>query len=232
MEYQRVARALRAGIDEGRWRPGDKLPSEYELVQEYGVSRNTVRKALDGLANMNIIRRVQGKGSFVAEQGVSHVLGDLRSFTEILRALGKVPGIRDISVEIDPQPPAEALEFLPGSTAWLVQRTRTADDRPFCLMQSWLPDAVGARIPIEAFSETQSLYALLDSRLGLRAVEATEMIRAEAASRADAQALDVPTGFPLLSIYRWTSGPGGTPIEYVRSASPGDRYQYIAKLKQ
>lgn len=229
MEYQRVAHDLRHGITEGRWQVGDKLPSEYELVKQYGVSRNTVRKALELLTATNLIRRAQGRGSFVAEQGVSHVLGGLQSFTETLVGLGKTPGIQNISVRVDPRPPQEAADFLSGSTTWLVQRVRTADGKPFCLMQSWLPDAIGAHIASDRLAESQSLYALMRAN-GAQPAEATEVIRAESAGVADARDLGVAEGFPLLSMYRWTTGSSGQALEYVRSAALGDRYQYVVKL--
>lgn len=230
--YQRVAESLRHGISSGQWQPGDLLPSEHDLAREHGVSRNTVRQALATLADTNLIRRIQGKGSVVSEQGVSHVLGGLQSFTDTLIELGKKPGIRSITIRVDDNPPADARRFLPGSTTWLVQRIRTADGRPFCVMQSWLPDAIGAQLAAAGLDQTQSLYATMRERLGITPTEATEIIRAEAAAALEAHALEIKLGYPLLSMYRWTLGTGGQPIEYVRSAAPGDRYQYVIKLKQ
>ncbi|SDS50193.1 transcriptional regulator, GntR family [Jiangella sp. DSM 45060] len=230
--YQRVADSLRADIEAGRWQPSTKLPSEHTLAQTFEVSRTTIRQALDVLESANVIRRQQGKGTFVAAQGVSHVLGDLKSFTDTLRELGKQPGIRDVSVAIDDDPPADAATFLRGSRIWCVERVRTADGRAFCRMQSWLPDALAAGIAEDELLARQSLYALLADLADERPAEATEVIRAEAASAEDSVALGVPKDTPLLSIYRWTSNHRGAPIEFVRSASPGDRYEYVIRLKQ
>lgn len=229
--HERVAELLRSEIAEKRWRSGERLPGELELASQYGVSRNTVRRALDTLANANVIRRHQGKGTFVAEQGVSHVLGDLRSFTEIIEDLGMTPGIRDVRVAVDTDPPLEARAFLPGGHLWLVQRVRTANGLPFCLMQSWLPDALAFDITPQMLIEDQSLYRIL-SRKELRPANATETIRAEAATIDEARILDVAVGSPLLTIYRWTSDSRGLPLEYVRSTSPGSHYQYVIRLQQ
>lgn len=231
-EYQRVADELRSQINAGHWLPGDRLPGELELVETFGVSRNTVRQALDLLSRSNLVRRRQGKGTFVAEQGVSHVLGDLRSFTEILQDLGKKPGIRHVTIAQDPTPPAQASGFLLGSTLWLAQRVRTADGRPFSLMQSWLPDAIGSQLSASKLRSRQSLYALMHEQLELVPSEATEVIRAEAAGDLESKLLQVEVGFPLLSIFRWTQDHRGQPLEYVRSTSPADRYQYVIKLHQ
>lgn len=230
--YQQVADSIRADIEAGRWGPTTKLPGEHALAQTFAVSRTTIRQALDVLESANVIQRQQGRGTFVAEQGVSHILGDLKSFTETLRELGKKPGIRDATVAVDDDPPKEAATFLRGSRIWRVERIRTADGRPFCRMQSWLPDALAAEMSEDLLMERQSLYALLTELVDERPAEATEVIRAEAASAADAAPLAIPNGSPLLSIYRWTSNHRGAPIEFVRSASPGDRYEYVIRLKQ
>lgn len=229
--YQRVADSLRASIEDGRWSPGDALPSEAQLMATYHVSRNTVRHALSVLENANLLRRQQGLGTFVAEQGVSHVLGDLRSFTQVMVELGLVPGIADVSVRVD-EAPAKARQFLPGNHLWLARRVRLGSGRPFCLMESWLPDAIGSRLDPERLRERQSLYGVLQEDLGIVLASATETIHAEAADEERAAALEVPVGSPLLTVTRWSSDRRGQPVEFVRSHAPGDRYEYVIKLRQ
>lgn len=230
--YQRVAEAVSADIKAGRWRTGEQISSEHDLMRRFGVSRNTVRHALGVLEKTNLVHRRQGKGTFVADQGVSHVLGGLRSFTELMRDLGLTPGIAEVEVTPDPEAPDDAVEFLPGSFLWRVQRVRTSDGAPFALMQSWLPDAIASRIGPEDLIAEQSLYRLLETRLGVRVGSATEVIRAEAASAQEAEVLNIETGAPLLTIYRWTLDRRGHPVEYVRSSSPGDRFHFVIKLEQ
>lgn len=229
--YVRVANALREAIASGSLEPGDQLPSEHELTEQHGVSRTTIRKALDQLVTANLIRRHQGLGTFVAPQGLSHGLGDLRSFTDVMRERGIDSGIHDVSVSIDLEPPLEAREHLRGSRIWLVSRTRTGDGRPFCTQDSWLPDQLGSLIEASELEDRQSLYALLGDVGGVAPDEATEIIRAEAADAVDARRLQVARGAPLIVIYRWTQDRRGLPIEYTRSASPGDRYEYVIKLQ-
>ena len=98
-------------------------------------------------------------------------------------------------------------------------------------MESWVPDEIGSRLSTELLETKQSLY-LVFNELGLSLKEASEKIRAEAADERRAKALRVSEGSPLLTIYRWTSDRSGRPIEYVRSYSPGDRYEYFVKLTQ
>ncbi|MFD4957780.1 GntR family transcriptional regulator [Microbacterium sp. NPDC058389] len=229
--YQQIADQLRGEIASGRWKAGERLPGELELVEMFGVSRNTIRQALTVLTQVNLLRKQRGSGTYVSEQGMTHTLGDLRSFTEVMRDLGLRPGIRDISIELDPSPPLNAIDFLPGAHIWRVTRVRLNDDRPFCLMVSWVPDEIGAQLRVEDLARTQSLYARL-SELGIYLKEASEKIRAEAATASQASALGVPEGSPLLTINRWTSDSAGRPVEYVSSSSPGDRYEYFVKLTQ
>jgi GntR family transcriptional regulator len=208
------------------------MATEHELMREFGVSRNTVRLALDVLTRTNLVRRHQGRGTFVAPQGVSHVLGGLRSFTQVIQDLGRTPGIDAVTISPDRDAPPEAVSFLPGSYIWRVQRIRTSDGAPFALMQSWLPDATASQITRDELLESQSLYQVIEKKLGIRPASATEIIRAEAATTEESKLLDTDEGGPLLTIYRWTSGEHGQPIEYVRSCSPGDRYDFVVKLEQ
>lgn len=229
--YQRIADQLRADIAEGKWKPGEQLPGEMELSEQFQVSRNTMRQALNQLTQVNLLRRHRGSGTFVNEQGMTHTLGDLRSFTQVMSDLGLKPGIRDIVIEHDPNPPLNAVDFLPGRYLWRITRVRLHEERPFCIMHSWVPDDIGARLTVEDLQRTQSLYALF-TELGVFLKEANEKIRAAAASPEDAEALGVPVGFPLLTINRWTTDQSGRPVEYVSSLSPGDRYEYFVKLTQ
>jgi GntR family transcriptional regulator len=230
--YQKVADSIRGDIASGQWVAGDALPSEAQLMETHGVSRNTVRHALAVLGNSNLVRRQQGRGTFVAEQGVSHVLGDLRSFTSVIRELGMQPGIDHVDVRPDPNPPQEARDFLNGSHLWLASRTRLASGRPFCVMDSWLPDHIGAELDVDRLRREQSLYTVLADDLGIVLAEATEVIRAQSATERLAEALEVSVGYPMLTISRWSTDHRGQPVEFVRSYSPGDRYEYVIKLRQ
>lgn len=229
--YQRVAAAVRADIDRGRWASGERMPTEAQLAEDFAVSRNTVRQALDVLHAMNLVTRQQGRGTFVAPQGLSHVIGELKSLTDVMRERGMRPGTRDVSCVRDPAPPADAAEFLQSSVVWRVNRLRTADDRPFCLMNSWLRDEVGSRLDPFRLGASGSLYSALKDEFGIVISEATEIIRAESATREEAEALSIIRGTALIVIYRWVSDSRGRPVEYARAAAPGDRYQYLAKLR-
>jgi len=229
--YYRVASALRGDIESGRWKVGEQMPTEVELVERFAVSRNTVRQALNVLLARNLVTRRQGRGTFVAPHGLSHVIGELKSLTEVLRERGFQPGTERVTVAVDPDPPVDAIEHLQGSVIWRVGRLRTADGLPFCNMVSWIPDDFGRTLAAQRLTEMGSLYRTLGEDFGVLLSEATEIIRAEAATYQDSSALGIRRASPVIVIYRWVSDNRGRPVEYARAAAPGDRYQYLAKLR-
>lgn len=229
--YHHIARALRSEIDAGRWQVGERMPSELELCRQFKVSRNTVRQALDLLHSMNLVTRQQGRGTFIAPQGLSHLIGELKSLTDVLRERGFVPGNEGIKLSVDSRPPIDAIEHLGNSRIWRVDRIRTTDGRPFCSMSSWLPDHTGRQLTVEGLIADGSLYRILTNELGVLLSEATEVIRAEGATVEEAAALSIRRGTPVIVMYRWVSDNRGRPVEYARAAAPGDRYQYLARLR-
>lgn len=229
--YQRVAAAIRADIDRGRWGAGEQMPTEAQLAEKFAVSRNTIRQSLELLHSWNLVTRRQGSGTFVAPQGLSHAIGELKSLTDVMRERGMQPGNRDVNCVRDATPPADAADFLRSSTIWRVSRLRTAGDRPFCLMRSWLPDHLGSLLDLARLGVSGSLYRTLADDHGVVISEATEIIRAESATADEAKTLSIVRGAALIVIYRWVSDNRGRPVEYARAAAPGDRYQYLAKLR-
>lgn len=229
--YQRVAAAIRADIDRGRWAAGEQMPTEAQLAEGFSVSRNTIRQGLELLHSWNLVTRRQGSGTFVAPHGLSHAIGELKSLTDVMRERGMRPGNRDITCVRDAFPPADAADFLRSSTVWRVSRLRTADDRPFCLMHSWLPDHLGSNLDLDRLDRSGSLYKTLADDHDVVISEATEIIRAESAAAEESATLSIVRGAALIVIYRWVSDNRGRPVEYARAAAPGDRYQYLAKLR-
>ncbi len=89
--YQQIADQLRQEIADGRWKSGERLPGELELGELFGVSRNTVRQGPQRAHAGEPARRQRGSGTYVSEQGMTHTLGDLRSFTDVMRELACGP---------------------------------------------------------------------------------------------------------------------------------------------
>lgn len=230
--YRNIAAVLRQEIADHLWAPGERLPTETEMMKRFGSGRATIRAALAELQAGGVIRKRRGSGSYVRQStGIPHSLGDLRSMTDVMRSLGLEPGVQDVEVRLDPSPPPEARSFLPDGAVYRVSRVRTESGEPFAQMISWLSHDVGSTVDAQALTESQSLYAVLRERHGVHLQAATETIHAEGATSAESRVFGVDFGTPLLVIRRWTKDASGEPVEYTRSAAIGDRYWYTIDLQ-
>jgi len=226
--YQRIKRHLLSMIEDGRLKPGDRVPAERELNARFGVSRMTARQALIDLERGGFIIRYQGRGSFVAEPKLEEALADLTSFTTDMTNRGFRPGGRLLRHELvtATESIAQALGLDPGDPVLRIERLRTANGVPVAVQVAHLP----GRLDIEANEiEDGSLYAALRRR-GLVPSAARETLEALLAGGADADRLGVREGAPLLGLTRLTSDQTGHPIEYTISRYRGDRYRFVVDL--
>lgn len=208
--------------------PGTAIPSERELMATHGVSRATVRKAIDSLVADGLLHRIHGKGTFVAPPRVESRL-HLASFSEDMRRRGLAPSTRMMRVD-EERPPADiakALQLGASGTAWRIDRVRLADGQPMAIEQGWYPCSVLPDLDTEDL--TGSLYTLFASRYGLVIDAAEQTLWGEAAEGATARRLEAPTHTPLL-VFRRVSSAAGRPVEYVVSRYRGDRYQVHMSL--
>ncbi|MEN2982270.1 MAG: GntR family transcriptional regulator [Thermus sp.] len=215
-----VAERLKEGILRGQY--GQNLPPERALAEAFGVSRDSVRKALDLLEEEGLVIRRQGSGTYVARRATFR--NRLLGFSEEMRALGLVPASRLLRWDQGPANPEEAmaLGLSPGEGVLRLLRLRLADGEPMALER--------ASLPLWALEEAPegSLYQALEAR-GLRPVRALQRLRAVAA-REEARLLEVEPGSPLLYLERVSYLADGRPIEYVRSWYRADRYELLVEL--
>ncbi len=203
--------------------PDAAIPSERELMTTYGVSRATVRKAIDNLVASGLLHRIQGKGTFVARPRVESRL-HLASFSQDMLRRGLTPSTRLLRVD-EERPPAEvARSLLLGArgTAWRIDRIRLADDQPMAIEQGWYPTSLLPDLDAEDLSG--SLYTLFDVRYGLVIDAAEQTLWGDAAEGTTSRRLEAPVHTPLL-VFRRVSSAAGRPLEHVVSRYRGDRYQ-------
>ena len=230
--YHRIKTAIRQAIEEGKLRPGDQLPPERALVEQYHVSRITIRQALGELAQEGLLTRQQGRGTFVTPQKLAQPLMFLTGFTEELAERGIKPAVRVIAVRTIAPPPEVAgyLHLPAGEKVVFVERILSTDSRPLLLDTRYLPSHLGISLP-SALLMRQSIYSLLE-QAGFRPFAADQTIEAVAAGTREAKLLDVKTGTPLLLIKRVTVDDTGAPLEYATATYRGDRYRYIIRLQR
>ncbi|HEY64554.1 MAG TPA: GntR family transcriptional regulator [Caldilineae bacterium] len=228
--YYQLMQELRSRIEQGEWKPGDLFPSERELCQAYGVSRMTVRQALAELVNEGLLRRDQGRGTFVAKPKIRKRLSRLTSFTEEMRSRGKQAGARVLRLEMVPARPriADFLEIDAERPIALIERLRLADGEPIGIECSYLSFKGCEAVLREDL--TRSLYEILSKRFGVIPTRAQEEIEVGTCNPREAQILGIQPGDPVMLIRRRTLDQNGRPFEFVESVYRGDNYILSVEL--
>lgn len=220
LKHLQVRDYLRALVT-GELSAGDPVPSERMLCERFGVSRMTVRQAVDALVVEGLLERIQGRGTFVAPPKVDLQVR-LASFTEEMVRRGMTASVKVLTAETAPAPPdiAAALDIAVGDTVIHLYRLRYADDAPMAVEHTWLPSD---RLP--AFLEhgvPSSVYVELGER-GLTPDWGEDTIDAGEADDEEAELLTIKPGKPVLRITR-RAFTGDQAIEYAQSAYRSDRY--------
>ena len=224
--YQQLQRALREAIQSGALGPEDALPSERQLATELGISRITVRKAIDGLADEGVLVRRQGSGNFVGAR-IEKNFAKLTSFSEDMRARGRVPSSQWLKKGVGQVTPDEALRLAlsPGARVYRFARLRFADDEPMAIEYCTI---AGSALPSEDAVDT-SLYDALE-RAGNRPVRALQLLRALLLDEEQARRLEAKPGDAGLLVERVGYLRDGRAVELSQSYYRGDTYDFVAEL--
>jgi len=233
--YEQVKKHLASLIDSGSLNPGDKLPSEKELEDDFGVSRVTIRRAFQELSHEGRIERVPGKGSFVLKPKIEPLTA-LTSFSENMRAQGYQPSYQQavISIEAVQQPKvANMLGLSMDDKVMHVSRLMLADGLPMAIQDAHLPYSIYQQNPAFFTPEVLtniSMYKVLELELGINLYRAEEWVDASKAYVDEAEKLKISPGDNLLVIERLTFAEEDQPIEYVKLIFPANRYRYKVEL--
>ena len=236
--YLHIRNTLLEEIAAGRHANGDEVLTEKALQERFGVSRATIRHALDTLEREGVVARRKGFGTIVQAPKMRPELGHLTSFTEDVQRRGLKPGSKTLDIGLVVPPPHIAEAFhLPGAGAapgagtgkvWYVLRLRTIDDVPVGLHDLYIPPNI--EFSPQTLAAMSSYYELLRAQHNLEPQDAVETLTACNAGEREAQLLAVPEGTALLIVERLTHAQNGQPIEYVRIAYRADQYEYQVKL--
>jgi GntR family transcriptional regulator len=224
--YSQISEQIRQRI-ENELAPGDQLPSENELMDGFGVSRNTARLAVDLLIKQGLAQRVKGRGTYVTPQRWQFGLYRLVSFSEETRNRGMQPSSRliDLRQIVPSSKILKALNLQPGSEVYAVERLRLADDKPMAINNSFLPLDICPGLDQEDLS-SGSIYKLIEEKYRLQIGYAQQVLKPVIASRVEADLLQMKTGGPLLLVEGTTYLVDGRPLEYNRLLYRGDRYEF------
>lgn len=231
--YYQIKESMKEEIESGNLEPHERLPSERDLENRYGVSRMTARRALTELVSEGYVYREQGKGSFVAEPKLRQGLLDLTGFSEDMQNRRMGSGARVLEQKlIEPEKEtARKLQVTSGRPVFLLQRVRMAESEPLAIETTHLKHNLCEGVENMDFSD-RSLYSTLRNEYDLKLSRAEQSVEATVATDFEASHLDVPKGAPMLTTERTTFiGDGETPIEFARSTYRGDRYKLFVELE-
>lgn len=231
--YLRLKETLQENIESGRLQPGDRVPSERELSEQFSMSRMTVRHALTELVSEGVLTRQQGRGTFVGRPKIRQALAGLTSFSEDMLARGLRPGGRVLSLQIVQAPRKVRTALGLDESHWVVrvERLRLADDEPMALEMTHLSAGRFGGLVHEDLTNS-SLYRILEEKYGAKVAAATQSIEPAIADATLARHLSVREGSLLLLLERVTYDTSGAPMEFVSSYYRGDRYRFTVELQR
>ncbi len=232
--YLRILRALRARIAQGEWRVGDQIPTDEELMRHFGVSRFTVRAALDVLVADGIIKRYRGRGSFVAVRPHGADTWMLTSLDDLVLASFPTPPIVIDSTRRRCSPQiAAALGLEQNARTLRIRALRRRGDEAYAYSVIHIPASLVSRMPPnwQARLEREAFVSLVAAANGLAVHRAIQAAQAVAAPPDIAASLDVAAGAPLLLLERTFLAREGTALEHAQVFCRPDRYRQVIDFR-
>ncbi len=229
--YLRVYGSLKNQMETGDYKVGDFLPAEPELQKLFNVSRTTVRKAVELLAQEGFLSIRQGRGTEVLDFKATQKLQYVTSFSETLREKGFAVRSRDVTLDFVAAPRSVAADLKIGADTRLVRikRVTLANGKPIAIMLNYLLPELVPGIE-KRIASMKSLYAFLEAEYNVRIEAGTDFISAKVATTEESKKLAVPPNSPLLVVKRITYSLG-RPIEVSIVQVVADRYEYCVQSK-
>ncbi|HET8608058.1 MAG TPA: GntR family transcriptional regulator [Gaiellaceae bacterium] len=211
---------------------GAALPSERQLSADLGVSRLTIRAALDELERDGLLVRRRGAGTFVREPKIAQEL-TMTSFSEDMARRGMRPGSKTLSLTTTSAGAwlGRCLHVSPSERIVVAKRLRLADAETMAIETLHVPEALVPDLR-PADLEGGSFYDLLENRYGIAIAGGLQTIEPTVTNEEESEALGVPLLSPAFQFERTTRTAGGEIVEFVRSIYRGDRYRLVTELNR
>lgn len=228
--YLQIEAAIRDSIDSGELAPLDRVMSETELSDHFGVSRMTARKAVDRLVAEGLLFRQPGKGTFVAKAKIAHGLSTHLSFSAAMDRTGHSHDTRVLQATMVAAPAhvARPLQLLEGDEVVFLRRLRLVDAEPAALHVAYLPSEYQEILGMDL---TSSLTQLM-SRVGVGVAHARDKVEAVVADTESAQVLGISPGAPLLLIEGVALTTSMKPVRFTEGLYRGDRFRFSLDTTQ
>lgn len=231
--YHQLEQDIAARIASGEFAAGEMLPTEEKLGQSYGVSRITVRKALDTLERQVLITRRRGIGSFVVDRkpGIHavHLSGSLDDFLQTAQRLTP----RVLALEACPAPTsiADAFGIEPDANMLRLELVSSTEDGPLAHGEFFFPERMIGILTLEDIRTSEPIVRTLERLTGAKVVRAEQLIEPDVASDLTAELLGIASGSPLLRTQRTYFTSEGEPIEIATLRYHPKRYRYQVELR-
>ncbi len=210
---------------------GTAIPSERQLSADLGVSRLTLRAALDDLAREGYLIRRRGSGTYVQQPKIAQEL-TITSFSDDMRRRGMTPASRTLSMTTTHAGPrlGRFLNVSPSEQIVVVKRLRLADGETMAIETLHIPEALVPGLTPKGL--TGSFYELLRDRYGVTIAGGTQAIEPTVTNDEESEALGVPLHSPAFLFERTSRDEAGRTVEFVRSVYRGDRYRIVTELSR
>jgi GntR family transcriptional regulator len=214
-----------------RFGPDDELPTEHEIIGQYGVSRITVRRALDDMIADGVIYRPRSRGRLRwAPVRVQQQINRLRGFfSDDALASGHRPSTRVLEFAQGTWPQAvRYLRLAEAVPCYRISRLHESEGKPLSHQVSWIPCSVCPAISLADLSG--SLFQMLEKRCGVNITAAEQRLMAREGTAEELALLQLPPRSHVFEIDRVSYGPDGTPVEYFVSILDVTRYEFLSSM--
>jgi GntR family transcriptional regulator len=230
--YYQVYVVLQQRIRDGEWSADAAMPTEQEFAARFGVSRVTIRKALNMLEEEKLILRQQGRGTFALAPARSSTRANFSGFLESIVDVEKRTRVRILQFEkvALPHDVAELLEVPRGARGLKIVRVRADNDTPFSFSTCYVPEPEANAMTQESLGNRTVLATL--SAAGVVPATAEQRLGATVADVDVARHLKIEVSAPLITLQRLVRGEDKRPIELIRAVYRPDKYEYRVTLSR
>lgn len=224
--YQQVENVLRKKIHAGEFEPSMRLPTEAELAEEFGVSTITVKKAVLNLVDQGLLKRKQGKGTFVVSEKQSRDMRQVMSFSQVCSLNGTTPGSKTLEQCVIPATAnLQAKLETKDEKVVLIKRLRYVDGKPMALEINWF--SMNFAFLLTEDLNNKSLFALIDENQKVTLFSARRSIEICYARPQESELLHIAQESPLLLVDSTVFDERGTPVFVGRQVINADHFKLI-----
>lgn len=206
-------------------KPGDMIPTEFELCEIYGISRTTIRQALTELVNEGKFYRVKGRGTFVAQTKIKHdFTKKVKSFSDDMLNHGYTPSTKVLEFKVVPATPevSSALNLAPNTDVIYLKRLLFVNDEPLKISQTYLPYSFCKHI-LDYDMNERSLYSILSGNINTKVYKVLKDMEAVVPTKEDCELLGINKTTAISLFHTKGFNKFETPVEYTVSRYRGDK---------